>query len=91
MLASAVAILSHVPGGYGVFEGLVIHFLPKEQGPAVIAALLVFRMIYDWIPVMIAAVLLGYNELTIENPVTERPSPAENSVIPATPPISEEP
>ena len=32
MLAFVVAVLTHVPGGYGVFDALIVHFLPQEQG-----------------------------------------------------------
>ncbi len=62
MLAFVAAVLSHVPGGYGVFDVLILEFLPKECGPAVVAALLVFRVIYYWLPLLIAAAMLGWNE-----------------------------
>jgi uncharacterized membrane protein YbhN (UPF0104 family) len=62
MLAMVAAVLSHVPGGYGVFDVLIVGFLQKEHGPAVVAALLVFRVIYDWLPLLIAAAMLGRNE-----------------------------
>ena len=62
MLAFVAAVLSHVPGGYGVFDVLIVEFLPKERGPAVVAALLVFRVIYYWLPLLIAAAMLGRNE-----------------------------
>ena len=62
MLAIVAAVVSHVPGGYGVFDVLIVEFLPKEHGPAVVAALLVFRVIYDWLPLLIAAAMLGRNE-----------------------------
>lgn len=67
LLAFVVAVLTHVPGGYGVFDALIIHFLPKDQGPAVIAAILAFRVIYYWVPLAMAAALLAYNEATINN------------------------
>jgi len=41
---------------------LIVAFLPKEHGPAVVAALLVFRVIYYWLPLLIAAAMLGRNE-----------------------------
>jgi uncharacterized membrane protein YbhN (UPF0104 family) len=75
MLAFVVAVLTHVPGGYGVFDVLIIHFLPKAQEPSVVAALLVFRVIYYWVPLLIAATMLGYHELTLTND-TKRPPPA---------------
>jgi uncharacterized membrane protein YbhN (UPF0104 family) len=62
MLAFVAAVLSHVPGGYGVFDVLIVAFLPKECGPAVVAALLVFRVIYYWLPLLVAAAMLGWNE-----------------------------
>ena len=30
MLAFVVAVLTHVPGGYGVFDALIVHFLPRQ-------------------------------------------------------------
>ena len=62
MLAFVAAVLSHVPGGYGVFDVLIVEFLPKDRGAAVVAALLVFRVIYYWLPLLIAAAMLGWNE-----------------------------
>jgi uncharacterized membrane protein YbhN (UPF0104 family) len=67
MLAFVAAVLSHVPGGYGVFESVFMFFFPKDAGPAVLAAIIVFRIIYYWIPLAIAAVMLGYHELTLRS------------------------
>jgi len=74
LLAFVVAVLTHVPGGYGVFDGLIIHFLPKEQGPAVLAALIVFRVIYYWIPVLIAAAMFAIHELTLKGAPEKLPA-----------------
>jgi phosphatidylglycerol lysyltransferase len=79
MLAFVVAVLSHVPGGYGVFDVLILDFLPKEQGHLVFAAIIVFRVIYYWVPLLIAAVMLGCNELTLTDNAVEEPSPEEGS------------
>jgi uncharacterized membrane protein YbhN (UPF0104 family) len=65
MLAFVVAVITHVPGGYGVFDVLVVNFLAKEQESAILAGLIVFRIIYYWTPLLIAAVMLGYHELTM--------------------------
>jgi phosphatidylglycerol lysyltransferase len=72
MLAFVVAVLTHVPGGYGVFDGLIVYFLPEEHGASVAAALLAFRVLYYWIPLLIASVMLGYHELTLDNDVGEQ-------------------
>ena len=74
MLAFVAAVLSHVPGGYGVFDVLIVGFLPKDRGPAVVAALLVFRMIYYWLPLLIAAAMLGWNEWRLHSEPKNAPS-----------------
>ena len=63
MLAYVAAVLIHMPGGYGVFDGIIIVFLGPENEAAAIAALLVFRIIYYWVPLLIAALLLGGYEV----------------------------
>jgi phosphatidylglycerol lysyltransferase len=64
MLAFVAGVLTHVPGGYGVFEAFIMGFLPQspDEGAAVFAAILAFRVIYNWIPLLIAAIMLGCNE-----------------------------
>jgi phosphatidylglycerol lysyltransferase len=85
MLAFVVAVLMHVPGGYGVFDLLIMYFLPKEHEPAVVAALIVFRVIYYWLPLVIAGAMLGYHELTLSNNANDRP---KDKVPPAEEPSS---
>ena len=64
MLAFVAGVLSHVPGGYGVFELFILFFLPSspDQKPIIFAAILAFRMIYNWVPLLIASIMLGCNE-----------------------------
>jgi uncharacterized membrane protein YbhN (UPF0104 family) len=64
MLAYVSVVITHVPGGYGVQEWVVLAFWP---GNRVLAALIVFRVIYYWIPLAIASALLGGNELLMKN------------------------
>ena len=61
VLANVANLVSHVPGGLGVLEAVVIHALPKV---AVIGALVVFRFIYFLVPVTIGAALFSVYELT---------------------------
>jgi uncharacterized membrane protein YbhN (UPF0104 family) len=83
MLAFVAAVLSHVPGGYGVFDVLIVAFLPKEGGPAVVAALLVFRVIYYWLPLLVAAAILGWNEWRLNTGQVTQPH--ENQRITTSP------
>ncbi len=73
MLAFVAGVLTHVPGGYGVFEAFIMCFLPKspDEGAAIFAAILAFRVIYNWVPLLIAAIMLGCNEWTLARNSTE--------------------
>ncbi len=63
-IAMMVGILSHVPGGVGVFETVVISTLPPSVPVAeAAAALLLFRIIYYLLPFALGFVLVSINEL----------------------------
>jgi len=64
VLAYVAEVLTHVPGGWGVFELPLIYLLPADRGQ-LIAAVLLFRVIYRLVPVLVGAVLLGVNELLL--------------------------
>jgi phosphatidylglycerol lysyltransferase len=64
LLAQIAAVASQVPGGLGVFEGLMVVLLAPTV-PAVVAlgALLAFRVVYYVVPLAAAAALLAAHEL----------------------------
>ena len=65
-IAMMVGILSHVPGGVGVFEAVVIGTLPSHIPVSeVAAALLMFRMIYYLLPFVLGFALVSLNELRL--------------------------
>ncbi|MFO1351066.1 MAG: lysylphosphatidylglycerol synthase domain-containing protein [Gammaproteobacteria bacterium] len=64
MVAQTAGLISHVPGGLGVFDSLVLLLLPASiTGPEALAALLAYRMIYYLLPLALAAIALGGREL----------------------------
>jgi phosphatidylglycerol lysyltransferase len=65
IFASAIALgmISHVPGGLGVFEGVILIALPNASSSALLASLLLFRFIYYIAPMLIAAAALVVAEL----------------------------
>ena len=63
VVATLVGILSHVPGGLGVFEGTLILMLPAASPNEVLGAMLVFRVFYNLLPLVLAAVVLAVFEL----------------------------
>ncbi len=61
--ATMAGILSHVPGGIGVFETVIVAALPAAAGvDKIAAALLLFRLIYYLLPFALALVLLALFE-----------------------------
>jgi phosphatidylglycerol lysyltransferase len=62
--ASVIGIISHVPGGVGVFEAVLILALPGSGlDPRVAAALVVYRLCYYVTPLVAAAVLFVGHQL----------------------------
>lgn len=63
-IALVLGILSHVPGGLGVFEAVILlacgDQVPVEQ---VVSALVLYRVVYYLVPLMLAAVLLAAYEV----------------------------
>lgn len=63
LMAQVAVVLTHIPGGVGVFELVILHLTHTSQAQAVFAAVLLFRIIYFIIPLLAAAVLLALYEV----------------------------
>jgi phosphatidylglycerol lysyltransferase len=63
VVAVVVALLAHAPGGIGVFEAVILVTLPEVDKASLVSALILYRLIYYWGPLLIAISLLGLNEL----------------------------
>jgi phosphatidylglycerol lysyltransferase len=60
VVALTAGIISHVPGGLGVFETIILVGLSNEvPGDQILAALLVFRVVYSLVPLVTACALFG--------------------------------
>ncbi len=65
-VATSLGVLSHVPGGIGVFEAVVLFALGRDIAPAsAAAALIVYRGVYFGIPLMLSGMLLAVSELRL--------------------------
>jgi len=60
-LGIVAALGSHVPGGIGVFESVVMAVLPGDRAQ-LFAALIAYRVIYYLLPLASAVLLLGWHE-----------------------------
>jgi len=64
--AVIAGIVSHVPGGIGIFEAVVLATLPDVPRESLAAALLAYRAIYYLVPLLFGAVLFGVQELSAQ-------------------------
>ena len=62
VLSLVIGIISHVPGGLGVFEAAMVLALPQVPKDALLASLLVFRTLYYLLPFLLAVTLLAAHE-----------------------------
>jgi phosphatidylglycerol lysyltransferase len=60
-LGIIATIITHVPGGLGVFEAVVIATVPADR-PALAAALIVYRILYYVLPLLLGILTLGIQE-----------------------------
>ncbi len=63
IVALIAGVVSHVPGGLGVFEGVLLLLLPNVDMAEAAGALLAYRMVYYFLPLAIATALLAGNEI----------------------------
>ena len=61
--AVVAGIISHVPGGVGVFEAVVLLTVPSVPPEALLGSLLAYRVIYYVVPLVIGTLLFGTKEL----------------------------
>jgi len=64
LLAQLVGLVSQVPGGLGVFETVIVLMLSTRlPASQIFGALLAYRVLYYWLPLGVAALLLGLQEI----------------------------
>src|SRR5918993_3905982 len=64
VIANATALVSHVPGGLGVIESVVMYLLPKDD---LIGPLLVFRFVYFLVPLGVGGILFAVTQLVLRH------------------------
>jgi uncharacterized membrane protein YbhN (UPF0104 family) len=63
VLATLLRFVSHAPGSLGVFDAAMLVGLPQFDKNELLAALLVFRLIYYILPFCLALCVMGAREL----------------------------
>ena len=65
--AVIAGIISHVPGGVGVFEAVVLLTVPNVAPEAMLGSLLAYRAIYYLVPLVVGTLLFGSKELAAQS------------------------
>jgi glycosyltransferase 2 family protein len=87
--ATLLGFASHSPGGLGVFDAAMLVALWQFDKEAVLAGLLLFRLLYYLAPFVIALIILGAREIWL-NMRGARAKPALHPVTSVTAPIRSE-
>lgn len=82
IFAQLAGLVSMIPGGIGVFEGSFI-FLASSQYPTphIVAALITYRVIYYFMPLVLAGFMLAAYELRLQQLIRHRLVSAAINVI----------
>lgn len=62
LTAQTIGLISHVPGGAVVFEGVLLSFFQKEFIPQIIGSVIVYRVAYYIFPLLAATFLIVFSE-----------------------------
>ena len=76
LLATVAALISHVPGGLGVLELVLIVLIDPQEPQTLMGSLLAFRVIYFLLPLALGLVGLGVTEL-----ISNRDSAGKTAVL----------
>ena len=88
-VAIIAGIISHVPGGLGVFESVIVLVLPQLPTDALLGSLIAYRALYYLAPLTIAATLFGAHELAEQRRrLTKVEALAKLSLAPVVPQVT---
>jgi len=69
LLAQIIGISTQVPGGLGVFEGTFLYLFPHTMAEksGILAALISFRLLYYFVPLIISGLFLAIEQLFVKS------------------------
>lgn len=71
LIAFLSGLLAHAPGGVGVFEAVMLLTLPQVDRATLLAALLLFRVIYYLVPLAVGIVVFAVHEVCVRAGLSE--------------------
>jgi phosphatidylglycerol lysyltransferase len=87
--AVTAGIVSHVPGGLGVFETVIVFALPDVPASSLLGSMLIYRAVYYLAPLMAATLLFGLKELSAQRgPLARAHALASLYIAPVVPQVA---
>ena len=87
--AVTAGIVSHVPGGLGVFETVIVFALPDVPVSSLLGSMLIYRAVYYLAPLMAATLLFGIKELSAQRgPLARAHALASLYIAPVVPQVA---
>lgn len=68
LLALLAGLITHAPGGVGVFEVMMVMALPQLERSPLLAGLLLYRLVYFLVPLAFGLALFAGHEWRMRNP-----------------------
>lgn len=68
--AMLLGVVSHAPGGIGVFEAAILSAMPRGEAAGVLVALLLYRLLYNVLPFLLAVSWLAFDAWWRRSPAT---------------------
>ncbi|MDQ0390765.1 bifunctional lysylphosphatidylglycerol flippase/synthetase MprF [Labrys monachus] len=79
-VATVLGVISHVPGGVGIFEATLLLAQPQIPRADMVGSLLLFRLVYYAVPFAIACLMLGLYEARQRRQAVGRAAQAVQSI-----------
>ena len=87
--AVTAGIVSHVPGGLGVFETVIVFALPDVPASSLLGSMLIYRAVYYLAPLLVATLLFGLKELSAQRgPLARAHALASLYIAPVVPQVA---
>ena len=80
-LALVAVVLTHVPGGVGVLELILMHIIHGVVPQRLFGAILVFRVLYYLVPLLISVTLLFLYEFRLRSRTPEEIAREERETL----------
>ncbi len=81
LFAQVAVVLTHVPGGVGVLEAILMHIVHGVDPRRLFGAILIFRVLYYLIPLLVSTIILFFYEFHLRRRTAEQIAKEERETL----------